>query len=216
MMRLPFARPYRAFPELDRFTDEECNRLQFRARERSDDEPNHGCAMTFFIAAGVMFALAFVAKALLDTPAWKTVERRLGAWMHLIGIEVLLAVSFIAAVVGALFVRDRLLHRLIREQIARTTCPGCRASLLGAERSADSVRCGSCASVLTFAELGLESEDLGPPLIVMKTGVTCSGCRYALAELPISRGFVTCPECGRKTPVVREGAPLEAERKIAT
>lgn len=208
-MRLPLATVYRAFPELDRFTDDECRRLIYRAQLRGMEGPSDGCVMTALLIAGgvVIFGVA-------GSMIWASLD---GTRLHRIALRsdllnsagpVLLLLGIVFSGVSGLVVRDRSLRRLLREQIGRTTCPGCRASLLGCDRSADSLRCGGCGRVYKFGELGLESEDLGPALVVLRADTRCRACEYVIAGLPIDRGFVTCPECGERTPVVENGPPL--------
>ena len=59
-MRLPIAKVYRAFPELDRFTDEQCQRLYDRAAVYAAYSPGGGCLAALLGGAVLMIMLAIV------------------------------------------------------------------------------------------------------------------------------------------------------------
>jgi hypothetical protein len=206
---MPLATVYRAFPELDRFTDDECRRLVYRAQLHAVQASSMGCVLTMFVAG-----MGFLAVGLAGSISWRVLG---GTWIHRVvrhsdvlndvGGPMLIVLAIVGSLAAGLLVRDRTLREQLRGQIGRTTCPACSASLLGSARSADSLRCGGCDRVYTFGELGLESEDLGPALIVLKADTKCRACGYVIAGLPIDRGVVQCPECGVRTPVVQKGPP---------
>lgn len=155
-MRVPWSRIYRAFPELDRFTDEECERYvrQVRVQGRTRGWP---------LLAGFAGAILWV------------VVVRYGAGLVRPGYNVIAEVFILGSIIGfvlaiclpLLITRDRLLIGSIRRRIDNARCTKCRQSLLGLPFLAPgppednaAVRCPECGSVMVLAELGLKPADL--------------------------------------------------------
>ena len=164
MLRMPWSKLYRAFPELDRFTDEECERYERQVRVQ-----------------GKMRRWPVVA-AIAGAVLWPLVVRYLavpllGPWRKS-GLQdvfpVLLLVSEVLAVaLPLLWVRDALLIRAIRGRIDNARCAACKHSLLGLPLLAppdggppgsgmEAVRCPECGSVMVLHVLGLVVADLIP------------------------------------------------------
>lgn len=127
-MRIPLTRVWRAFPELDRFTDEQCERF-VRAACKQD--------WRRFVHRGGLGCLTIVLFVVLFWVMMNIVEhfdpwlyqRRFAGGLALFA-GLLLSLGFPAAV--AIVVRHRLLLRRIRFVLsARGCCPSCRYSLLG-------------------------------------------------------------------------------------
>ncbi len=158
-MRLPLRKVYRAFPELDRFSDEECERyvLQARAQRRIGPHP-------YLVGVGVAFACLFTLVAL-----GRSVARTMRT--HAV-MEVLvpLGTCIVPAALGmlaGLAVRDWLLRRALRKRIDNARCTTCRHSLLGLpllepRSETEAVRCPECGSVMVLERLGLTAADLMP------------------------------------------------------
>ncbi len=157
-MRLPWDKIYRAFPELDPFSDEECERFVDRARAQ---RPISGLAA---LAGAAVFIVAF--------PLGLAVVRRLPQpGLPPDGPFELYAVLFILGTVGAgalagLLVRDRLLIRAIRDRVTLARCPACHYSLLGLKVQTEGwetrVRCPECGAEHDLAAIGLTAADLIP------------------------------------------------------
>jgi predicted Zn-ribbon and HTH transcriptional regulator len=198
-VRVPATKVYRAFPEMDRFTDAECQRLVVHAGRHARITPEAGCVGRF-IAVGALGLGGSLLLGWLISSMVRNADDMIPAGVF-VG-------SLVLGIILSLQYRDRLMGHVLREQIRRTTCPTCNASLLGSHRSADTVRCGGCSAVHTFESLAIQSEDLGPALIVLNAKATCPRCGYVIGGLPIYRGHVTCPECAERTPVVENGPPV--------
>lgn len=152
-MRLPVKKVYRAFPELDQFSDAECQRYIQHVRRRK----TIGC-LPFLVGLAVspfwLIVLILLANTLRRPP----------------GIIVLfvVATSLIwgPAIIG-LIARDLALIRAIREQINNARCPECQYSLLGlAVHHGDDglpwVRCPECGTKIFLLDLNLSPGDLIP------------------------------------------------------
>lgn len=129
-MRLPLSKVWRAFPELDRFSDEQCQRF-VRAARRGAGRPIRVVATAAALLAGWAGGLAFI--------VWMTAGRKpiFRAWdspttlgtLALCGVMILV---FLVAAAPAILVRDRLLRRRVMRIITlRGRCMMCKYSLLG-------------------------------------------------------------------------------------
>jgi hypothetical protein len=166
MRLITWHKVYRAFPELDRFGDEQCERLIRRLRADL-------IGFRLFFAPLGAFIFAFILTVLL------TLSIRgacLGACELLFGRrdgENLLITFIIAALVlvpsfAALLTRDMVLGGAVRralvERLELTRCRGCRYLLMGQRVIDGIITCPECGRPTTLAELGLHSpEDLIPP-----------------------------------------------------
>lgn len=204
-MRLPVSKAYRAFPELDAFTDAECERLAFRARAYTSWYPSEGGTGIFLVFSVLGVLGAFLTGWLLSLSRTRDHSQH-----DLIPGGVLIAFMAAGVILGLCY-RDYRTRTIVAAQVRRTACPGCGNSLLGSPRSADSVRCSKCAAVHAFTSLKIIGEDLGPPMIVLDANTQCGACGYVIGGLPIHRGQVTCPECGAKTSVVQHGDPTRSD-----
>jgi hypothetical protein len=155
-MRLVARKIYRAFPELDRFSDEHCELYVRRA---------YG-SWLFQIWAGVVCATVFCMMFALCGAVLVTfvVPQRRGdvaiVWPASIVIAtVLLAAPFLTA----LLARDQLLLDRLRRQVGKARCLRCEYSLLGQRMIDGIITCPECGQRASLADLGLRSpEDLRP------------------------------------------------------
>jgi hypothetical protein len=157
-MRFPWSKIYRAFPELDGFPDEECERyvLQVRAQGRT------GCVPGM---AGILGAIAF---AVVAPPGYGRLSAQAPLWFPSDFSPLVLLVGLVlAAAMPALLMRDQLLIRAIRTRIDNARCTMCKHSLLGlpllaGETAGPAVRCPECGSVIVLSAIGLLPGDLLP------------------------------------------------------
>jgi DNA-directed RNA polymerase subunit RPC12/RpoP len=161
-MRIPREKIYRAFPELDPFSDEECERfvLQVQTQKRIGPWP-------FLAGAGVFLFLAIVVYPALGFAAVNIRIRIRSDEFRTITAVVLMTILFGAPLLAGLHIRDRRLRRAIGDRINLARCSHCRHSLLGLPLLGDdspdpSVRCPECGQVLRLADLGLTPADLIP------------------------------------------------------
>lgn len=143
---------WRAFPELDAHSDEECRAFVRRATSRAPGRHLHrACVLIFFLVAlpasviGAGFVLRFV-------------EREVPESLHdsvaMVGVPLALAAVFAIPALGALILRDRFLRRrLVHVLRDRGSCANCGYSLVGLPIGEDLVvACPECGHSGTVDE----------------------------------------------------------------
>jgi hypothetical protein len=158
-MRIPFKNVYRAFPELDRFSDVQCRLLMRRV------QLNYVSRVLVALVPVVAFLVSLaVVIILLATTDVRAAAGRLvtdgDLWLsHL-------ALAGIPPFVG-LLTRDRLLRRFllraIRLRIDRVRCRYCRYILIGQQPFENRVTCPECGGSNPLPVLGITADDLIPP-----------------------------------------------------
>ena len=150
-MRIPVGRVYRAFPELDRFTDAQSEQFVRAACKRGWRRHVHRVLIVVFLLVSWVIAwlLLMLGAYLLDRFA-PTLHRSNAAFWTIASLSILL---FAAPIFLILPVKDWFLLRRLRLVIrARGTCPSCQYSLLGAMvDDRDHVICPECG-------MGLEAD----------------------------------------------------------
>jgi hypothetical protein len=159
-MRILVRRIYRAFPELDAYSDEQCARF-VRATRRGWARWGHRAVIVLVSAVsffGVMIGLAFLSSVL---ERYQNSIRRDVPWME--ALIALAAVPLVALVpVSAFLMRDVLLRRRLRWVLRdRSACPKCRYRLIGLAVSAQhTIKCPECGMVCdvdpSISELALD------------------------------------------------------------
>lgn len=156
-MRLPLDKPYRAFPELDRFSDEECCR--FVAAARRHHRPSGVFVYGLMIvAAGLMCPLTGLFQAGLSSAVGVFGRPSDELSMAVFGVSI--AFGTASASLGWLVIRDRWLRRVIRDQLKGARCYGCGYSLLGLPIAGDGIICPECGQRFDLREADLTPEDL--------------------------------------------------------
>ncbi|MDY7107600.1 MAG: hypothetical protein SYC29_03095 [Planctomycetota bacterium] len=166
-MRLITSRKlYRAFPELDQFGDERCERLVRRLR-------SDVVGVRIVLLPLAAFTIALPSTALLGLVAWgaglpacEMIAGKRNGETLLIAIVIVGVV--LAPALAVLLTRDVVLGGAVRralvERLELTRCRGCRYLLLGQRVIDGIIICPECGRPTTLAELGLHSpEDLIPP-----------------------------------------------------
>lgn len=129
-MRIPTRRLHRAFPELDRFTDEQC-KIFIRAASKHGWRPRiHAAILLLSVPLTGLLALtaSSFARLWIDKNVPGGVDRPAWDWVEYAGY---LLACFGAALV-AFLLRDLLFISRVRRVIrGRGSCIGCRYSLLG-------------------------------------------------------------------------------------
>jgi hypothetical protein len=127
-MRLPLSKVHRAFPELDRFSDEQCGRFVRAAGRRGWRPWVHRAvlgAITFPLTVGSVYGA-------IAASSWAEKWLRLGEIAFWVTVSLSLAVACLIPTVLVMLLRDRMLLGRVRHIVrARAVCPGCRYSLLG-------------------------------------------------------------------------------------
>ncbi len=158
-MRIPLTKLYRAFSQLDRFSDTQCGLLMRRVRL------DRKARLLVWVSPVFAFVLSFVVVVILlvttdvlaqTEPLFRDADLLL----------FLLCVLCIPAAV-ALLSRDHLLRRFlvkaIRLRIDRVRCRHCRYILIGQRPIGDEVNCPECGKMNRLRELGVTVDDLIPP-----------------------------------------------------
>lgn len=155
-MRLPYAKVYRAFPELDRFSDAECERFVLQATRGSfrrwlqRTTLRTGAALAAFIA---WFAVMLLLNGLLGA------IRSRADWVSV--VMVAFSTGFVAfPLIVSLLVRDAWLRRAVRARLVSAQCPACEYSMLGLPVVNGIAKCPECGQGLDLAKLGLTPADL--------------------------------------------------------
>lgn len=165
-MRLPLTKVYRAFPQLDIFSDTECRRYVSRARA------DH--RLTGWLVGLGMAVIALPSFMLGFYVAFNVVEPLLfGAASRQGEIEWLLTVGgvwitiFSCGMVLAFLLRDRWLRWAVRSKIDTSRCTGCKYALLGLPIEGDTGNpftiCPECGERNSLKSAGLSAEDLLSP-----------------------------------------------------
>ncbi len=127
-MRLMRAKIYRAFPELDRFSDEQCARF-LRAANASW---RRRMARWVVAAIATVVLLAIVLGGGVAFAEWVEHHTRVGGQWPLGVIGALLVIGTSLTMTGGMLLRDYLLRLGVRRVIRRVgTCADCGYSLLG-------------------------------------------------------------------------------------
>lgn len=166
-------RIYRAFPELDRFSDQQCEWLLQRVRLSR-------ARIAQTVASGVLaglLGLIVMGAALVSTLRHvdeRSIEIELVvrdlAWLYSLGWGIVLTLVFSMPSLLALLARDltlgTYLKMALRGQLKRRACPDCRYQLIGQQvDESGGLRCPECGRRTTLGELGLDGpEDLLPAL----------------------------------------------------
>src|SRR5262245_6158407 len=155
-MRIPILKIYRAFPELDEFSDRQCE--VFLQRVKREDDYDASVFGAVILGAVLTVIILIVISNILF---------RIGARFE-VSAALLLALWFGGVPLGALLGRDIVLRQRLKAGIWRRLelirCPQCKYSLLGQRVSAGVVTCSECGEKTTLHAMGLASaDDLLPP-----------------------------------------------------
>jgi hypothetical protein len=159
-MRLPWDKVYRAFPELDRFSDEECERYILQVKAQKKIGPYPGLLTFGSVLLCIIFGAPIGGKWLFEGPATGP-----DAVFMLRGAALICGFAGVPAFTYCI-TRDVRLRRALRARIDNARCPTCKQSLLGlplipgAPRPA--VRCTECGGYIELSTIGLTPTDILP------------------------------------------------------
>lgn len=149
---------YRAYPELDGYSDEECQRMVWQAIARREDAiwiiPLAGAVVAFLIAGSMAGTLLSVLGSIAVSGGFSAMASSLGS---------VVVISLIPAVIAWVFTRRTLIIRSIRNNMNRAKCPYCWFSLVGLTAREGEVRCPECGETSSLIELRLTPDDLIDP-----------------------------------------------------
>lgn len=169
-MRIITRKLYRAFPELDAFTDEQCAAYLANAKLRRAKFSL--LVICLPILAGVAYFLSvfvFVSKILwirlYQAGFFKMSTTNDLVMLVLLGI--FLIIWFGGSAFVSLCLRDFLLgktlYKAIHSRLGKTCCEKCRYNLIGQRPTGDRLKCPECGRRTTMQELGITIDDLIPP-----------------------------------------------------
>lgn len=166
MLRIPRSKIYRAFPELDPFSDEDC--AHFMQRARSQGGFDGWVSLALYGSAAVILIVLFSLIAVMFGRLTGLFRPQLAkADAEYLAIAAILFLVGALPTFGGLITRDivyrRLMRRAINLQLDRIRCLECRYSLLGQIAHDGFVRCPECGVVVSLRRLGLSADDLIPP-----------------------------------------------------
>jgi hypothetical protein len=151
---------YRAFPELDRFPDDQCERFVERAKNDYPESQVRASLLALVVVVAVIVGLFYLERTL-----WAAWSARIAGRLereHLQDIVVVLSALSYALLLclGMLIARDRWLIRTITLRVHQTSCPSCGYSLLGLVVDKGVIVCPECAAPFFLADHGMTEEDL--------------------------------------------------------
>ena len=167
MLRIITSKLYRAFPELDGFDDDQCERLLRHVKSGVSYGPSLVLALLGF---GVVSFLLGIVLGRVITGALTVYFLNLAGryWSdYLVMLVYMILTLSIPAVVG-LVTRDVVMRIHIRRAMAarlkRIQCLGCKYLLLGQRVIEGFVTCPECGMRMTLQQLDLRSPmELAPP-----------------------------------------------------
>jgi len=139
IVRFPWNKVYRAFPELDRLSDAECENYARIADERYG-ESRAGLIGIGTLVAVMTIAVAAACFAYMDD--LMPVRTRESLWGVFAAFKFTLYLGVLP--IAWLIARDIWLRRAIRRQLFDTLCPGCKYQLLGLPIDHETVQCPEC------------------------------------------------------------------------
>lgn len=158
-MRIPVSKIYRAFPELDKFSDEVCEQYVLRARNR---RMGSGCVTAVLaVAAAVVSCIAMSGcLGFVVAPLAQSLGLRIGdPYQNAVIVLAAIAVPVCAIMVGFV-IRDAWLRWAIRGCIDAARCGKCDYSLLGLPAERGIVTCPECGTPFDLTHAGLTAEDV--------------------------------------------------------
>lgn len=159
MRLLTSTKVYRAFPELDRFTDDECERYVAHIVRSTSYRLVMMC-IALPVAAASCLIVGLFAFRIVDLFGIYVMPDA----SRFLLIPVLATVVLMTPGIASLLTRDAILRRYLNHHVGKARCLTCSYSLLGQATSHGIVRCPECGIQTTLSALGLRSEaDLLPP-----------------------------------------------------
>ena len=188
---LPITKFYRAYPELNGYPDETCERMILAARARRGDAMWVVPLAAVLAVNSVVVALAFVAARVMSSAAAQPGARPPisipGLWVGALVVMFFIGAWLWVAVRRVLIIRSVLLH------MEKARCPYCHFSLRGLLVDYGRVVCPECGQQILLADEGLTPDDLrthGRPILARPADppVDLSALPLASDEPPRRKG----------------------------
>jgi len=162
-MRVPFSKPYRALPEFEGVSREQCERALARAKSSTRSRPWRSAAAVVLGTLGTLVGVEML-WAMSGVAGWSLGRALNEPWALVLGAA--------GGLLAWALVRDREIASAMSRELARLRCRRCKQSLLGlpvhsrnigAPDPADAwTRCPECGRVHKLLDLGLTPRDLIP------------------------------------------------------
>ncbi|MBS0198526.1 MAG: hypothetical protein JSR77_17380 [Planctomycetes bacterium] len=159
-MRLPASKVYRAFPELDRFSDEQCE--GFVALIRRKRSGSFNSVMLLGTLAGLLVLGPVIEFQKFMTERIEVYVPALpDSWLWAIAKFLLFVIVTSIIVAAATYIpRDVWMRAVISRVIRRARCLGCGYTLLGLDVQGDLVTCPECGEKSSLSQRGLSEGDI--------------------------------------------------------
>lgn len=155
-MRMPVSKVYRAFPELDHFSDRQCESHFDKVRKKYRLQETGFTLLTVvgMLVVGLLVVVSgrLVLQAVFPPPG----NPPPAAILAVVGF---LAFSLLLQCVVVLRFRDRWLFRTLRRHLEDTRCGKCEYQLLGLPVKEAAVTCPECGERHTLVSLGRTEAD---------------------------------------------------------
>ena len=155
-MRIPLSKVYRAFPELDRFSDAECEGF-VRLAKTQFALSSLGTAIIAGMVGILCAALTCFGGYILTGIVHESTSGSLAS--ELMGVATVFIAWIVGAVIGMLWY-EQWLRKTILGRLKMLNCASCQYSLLGLEPRDGGIICPECGQRFDLAERGLTPEDL--------------------------------------------------------
>jgi len=152
-MRIPWRKLHRAFPELDAFSDAECQDMVKRVMRRSLLKTLLASAVAIILCMFVVF-VCLVAAVM--------VRQALSVDWELEVIGAGLAVGCGLGVMSGLLVRDVFVRSTIQKWILSARCTSCTYTLIGLQAQQGRITCPECGLSNDLVARGLDPTTLVP------------------------------------------------------
>ena len=171
-MRIPKSKIYRAFPELDEFSDAQCER--FMQRIEVSGFRKGVPLVAFLIVFGLSGLLVIILSVSILDAYYYELIRSGNEFVKVLLILTGMLLFLPVPPMSGLLARDVLLRRnlelVINEKLERIRCLDCRYVLIGQIPENGKVTCSECGRVHLLSRLGIVADDLIPPEMDDPTG----------------------------------------------
>jgi phage FluMu protein Com len=178
-MRLPFFKLARAFPELDSFSERQCERFIWLAQVRQPFRMAMYICVALFVVAVIIVGGFYVLG--LAHARYSQFFNRAHDAVH----AMLVALPFVLAIVAGLFIRDYCIRMLVKRRITSMRCTDCSYGLLGltpakTKNGHDAVKCPECGFVNHLRSRGVSKAEF----LALSQGAAQPSAKEPPAEPP--------------------------------
>lgn len=155
-MRLPVSKIYRAFVELDPFTDSQCIAYMATAKRRNRMR-SIGSGVLIILGMILIWVVSSVVFGLSAAAVSSVVSSNVESGTVIVSV---MGIAAFGTGICGLLMRDKWLRWMIRSELKCAQCPGCDYSLLGLRVEEDVVICPECGNSCRLEAMGLTPADL--------------------------------------------------------